>query len=638
MDLFKSGHFFTGCNYWASHAGMFMWRKWDGEVVRQDLAALSSHGMSVLRVFPLWPDFQPLKRLYGGGGRRMGLSCGEVLLSAEEERMGGVDPVMLERFRFLCDRASENGLSLIVGLLTGWMSGRLFVPPAFEERNILGDPEAVKWEVRFVRRFVREFRDHPAIGAWDLGNECNCMSRVSGESEAWEWMNTISSAIRLEDPSRPVVSGMHSISTDAWADWNMYDQGELLDVLTTHPYPLFTPECNREPFYTLRNELHSSCESLLYEGISGKPCFPEEAGSLGPMICSDDRAAASLRCALFSCWANHLHGFLWWCAFDQTRLSFAPYDWTAVERELGLFHEDRLAKETALVLKEFSAFLKEFPYSLPERKVDAVCLMPRRTRNCFPEALGSYLLAKQTGFELRFSGVEEKLPESEFYLLPSVGDLSWLSRHSWLSLLEKVREGATLMVSLDGCGMLSPFREVFGVRVDARWKEAHALQIHFKDSPERKIRFNVEYYSHLIPEGAEVLAEDSDGFPMMTVASYGKGRMILLNLPLEYLAATSSGCFYGKELNPAYLLYRKGAEIAGVRHAVFCKEPGVGVTEHWLDEKRMLAVLINYDPQPVECVPHLTGKLSKVWRGTFEGDRLRIEANDSAILLLTMEE
>ena len=189
----------------------------------------------------------------------MGLSCGEVLLSAEEERMGGVDPVMLERFRFLCDRASENGLSLIVGLLTGWMSGRLFVPPAFEERNILGDPEAVKWEVRFVRRFVREFRDHPAIGAWDLGNECNCMSRVSGESEAWEWMNTISSAIRLEDPSRPVVSGMHSISTDAWADWNMYDQGELLDVLTTHPYPLFTPECNREPFYTLRNELHSSC-------------------------------------------------------------------------------------------------------------------------------------------------------------------------------------------------------------------------------------------------------------------------------------------------------------------------------------------------------------------------------------------
>ena len=397
---------------------------------------------------------------------------------------------MLDRFRYLCDTADSYGLKLIVGLLTGWMSGRLFVPPAFEERNVLTDPEALKWEIRFVRRFVREFRGHPAIGAWDLGNECNCMAGVSDPNEAWGWLNAISSAIRLEDLSHPVVSGMHSISTNNRDNWNLYDQGELLDILTTHPYPLFTPECNREPFNTIRNELHSSGESLLYEGISGKPCFPEEAGSLGPMICSDERAAASLRCSLFSCWANHLHGFLWWCAFDQKNLPFAPYDWTAVERELGLFHETRESKATARVMQEFAAFLKEFPYPLPERKMDAVCLVSR-TRASFPEAFGAYLLAKQAGFELRFSGAEEELPESNFYLLPSVSELTWQSRHAWLSLLEKVKNGATLMASLHGTGMLSPFREVFGVQVDARWKEPNRIRFHLKDSPGQEMLWNI---------------------------------------------------------------------------------------------------------------------------------------------------
>ena len=633
MNLFQSNEFFTGCNYWASHAGMYMWRNWDAETVRKDLETLSGHGMTVLRVFPLWPDFQPLKRLYGGGGSRQGFG-NDLLFSAEEERRGGVDPVMMERFRFLCDTAEACGLKLIVGLLTGWMSGRLFVPPAFEERNVLTDPEAVKWEIRFVRRFVREFREHPAIGAWDLGNECNCMGGVADSNEAWEWLNAISSAIRLEDSSHPVVSGMHSISTNSRDCWNLYDQGELLDVLTTHPYPLFTPECNREPFNTLRNELHSSGESLLYQGIAGKPCFPEEAGSLGPMICSIERAAASLRCSLFSCWANHLHGFLWWCAFDQMHLPFAPYDWTAVERELGLFHETRESKETARVMKEFSSFLKEFPYSLPERKIDAVCLVSRN-RKSFPEAFGAYLLAKQAGFELQFSGAEEEIPEANFYLLPSVSDLMWQSRHAWLNLLEKVKNGATVMVSLHGSGMLSPFREVFGVQMDARWKEPNRVRFHLKDSPAQEMTASLDYRSLLIPENADVLAEDSNGNPMMTSAAYGKGHLILINLPLELVAVTeSSGCFYGNNLNPYYLLYRKGAEIAGVRHNVFCPEPGIGVTEHPLDAEHTLALLINYDPEPTECRLSLTGSLERVWRGTFVNDRLQIGANDCAILLL----
>ena len=55
--------FYTGCNYWASNAGMYMWRRWDPKAVEKDIAELSRNGVNIMRVFPLWPDFQPLTRM-----------------------------------------------------------------------------------------------------------------------------------------------------------------------------------------------------------------------------------------------------------------------------------------------------------------------------------------------------------------------------------------------------------------------------------------------------------------------------------------------------------------------------------------------------------------------------------------------
>src|SRR6266508_465486 len=91
----------------------------------------------------------------------------------------------LERFQVFADLAEKVGLKLIVGLLTGWMSGRLYVPPALEGVNVLTDPVAMMWETRFVRVFVKRFKDHPALAAWDLGNECNVMAPVTDPAAAW---------------------------------------------------------------------------------------------------------------------------------------------------------------------------------------------------------------------------------------------------------------------------------------------------------------------------------------------------------------------------------------------------------------------------------------------------------------------
>lgn len=40
-----------------------------------------------------------------------------------------LDETMLSRFEKFCELAEKHGLKLIVSLITGWMSGKLFTRP-----------------------------------------------------------------------------------------------------------------------------------------------------------------------------------------------------------------------------------------------------------------------------------------------------------------------------------------------------------------------------------------------------------------------------------------------------------------------------------------------------------------------------
>ena len=142
------GRFFLGCNYWASHAGTRMWADWDTSVVRKDLKQMAGQGLTVLRVFPLWPDFQPIRQIYSGVGRKKEIRIGEIPLGRDELGRAGMSPEALDNFRTLADHAHKNGQQLIVGLITGWMSGRLYIPPALEGLNVIIDPLVLKWQAR----------------------------------------------------------------------------------------------------------------------------------------------------------------------------------------------------------------------------------------------------------------------------------------------------------------------------------------------------------------------------------------------------------------------------------------------------------------------------------------------------------
>lgn len=629
--------FAIGCNYWASHAGTAMWSDWRPEIVATDLEQLAATGVQVLRVFPLWPDFQPIVQLYGGTGELVEIRFGERPLPDDEAGRSGVSAIMVERLRALLDYANDAGLRVIVSLITGWMSGRLFVPPALAGRNLLTDPVALMWQTRLVRYLVTRLRDHPAISAWDLGNECNVMGKVPGREAAWHWSATIANAIRAVDQSRPVISGMHSLGLDG--SWRIEDQGELTDVVTTHPYPLWTPYSGQDPLISMRALLHATCESRLYSDISGRPCIAEEIGTMGPMVADERGAADFLRLNLFSLWLHDVRGLLWWSAFDQHTLEHAPYDWVAVERELGLLHADGRPKPVASELNKFSEQLAALPIRrLPPFQRDAVCLLSA-DQDHWAVAYGAFVLAKQAGFDVRFQSAEQPLLAAPLYLLPSISGHRVLPRRRWQELLARVAAGSTLYISHED-GFLSEFEPLTGLYLRSR--SARRAEVRFAlDDLDGRATFQLPaaFRLELAASRATVLATEPDGNPVFTCAPYGRGQVFFCGLAPETILTRRPGAFHSPEEPPYWRLYQLIAQRSGLDRVVSKQAPRLGLTEHVVSEQHRYIAAINYGDAPIQTRVrlHPEWRLEQVLLGAVSADApgqlwLELGGCDAAII------
>jgi len=589
-NMFQDGTFFVGCNYWASHAGTNMWRDWRPDVIDRDFALLAAAKVDHLRIFPLWSDFQPIKMHRAGAGAEREMRLGEDPLPHTEAGRAGVSQEMADRFEVFCDLAQKHGIKLIVGLITGWMSGRYHVPEPFETVNVLRDPQAIKWQIKFVRYMVSRFRTHKAIVAWDLGNECNCLGPLSKSEEGYVWVSTITMAIRTEDRSRPVISGMHGTFPES--AFKPDDLGEILDVLCTHPYPLFTEHCMTDPITEQKSVLHAAAETVMYRGLSGKPAFSEEVGTLGPFFANEENAASYINTVLYLLWAHNCLGFMWWCGFEQLHLTHTPYDWDAVERELGLFHADYSPKPVLGAISSFADFIQSFSYkALPGRIVDAVCILSAE-KDSWLSAFGTFILAKQAGLDIEFCYITDEIPEARAYILPSFAH-SRLPGHVLRTLLSRVEQGAVLYLSI-GEGFLSPFKEYSGLQPLCRYNPVKSDIVSlcgndFTFMPHFKVDFE--------SAGASILARDDEGKPVMSQNDYGKGTVYFLSYPIEDLAGGVPGINSPKHFTPYYLFYETMDKLRSPEKIVRKDNPHVAYTEHIGASGKRIVTAVN-------CVPY----------------------------------
>ncbi len=610
--------FILGCNYWASNAGTEMWSNFDIDAIDNDMRLLSEYGVTHIRAFPNWRDFQPVMPLYEGCGRRNGY-CLEGEKESENEFY--LDETMMERFSVFLDKCKKYNIKVIVGLLTGWMSGRLFIPTVLYDKNLITDPLAQYFELLFVKGFVGRFKDHPAIFAWNMGNECNCLAPAN-YIEGAVWTGMITGAIKAEDKSHTIISGMSGLSIESKENggWTIKDQATFTDVLTTHPYAYWGEGTRIDRILSFRTLMYGTMQARLYADIGKKPCFIEEIGTMGPMFCANENAASFFRVNALSALVNDVPGIMWWCGFEQSELKTRPYTENMGEVELGLFDLGFEPKPVVKAMKEFSEFVQNMDFELPKAEKDAVCLLSR-TQNQWGVAYMTYILARKAGINLSFAYADDGIPDAKLYMLPSIDGQNVMHREQYDILKEKVKKGADVYISMNN-GILSDFDKFIGLRALDSYEygeEDYTMLNGEKISFKRVRKFITE------ENGAKTLLRDSAQYPLVTVNKYGEGRVFYVNFPLEDNLFTMHNAFDGNEVLIYKELFKEYIESKPM--TADCDE--VGLTFHKSGDV-MIVVAVNYTDGVHKLCE--TADCGYVFEKVIRGNRETVAPFDATIL------
>ncbi len=615
--------FITGCNYLASNSGTEMWRKWDENCVREDFKRLSEYGLKYLRVFPTWDDFQPVKTELGVHSKFYTYSMSD---GSKPTNVYYLDETMLSRFDIMCDLAEEYGLKLIVALITGWLSSKQYIPPVLQGKNVFTDPTALMFEQKYVKGMVERFKKRECIYGWDLGNECNCMYKIDNADIATSWSYMITNAIRSIDTKHPVLSGMANMGPDRrYCNWVLDEQGEVFDIITTHPYIYFRPKIFTDGYTTVKPTMYATAESRYFADLSHKPCLAEEFGTLGDSLCNDKVSADFARVNLFSCWANDVKGLMWWCAFDQYELQHSPYEWAHLEDELGLFTANNKPKPTAQEFDKFAKFVNSLDFTLPEPKYDAVCIVSADREQWTNEAVSfmSYIYSKQAGINVKFAFANEELPDSKMYIMPSItGDMSILKSY-YFKLREKIANGANLFMTINSM-FLVRFPEFSGVDIVDSCANSFVKKFEYEG---RSFAVKTDRRYNLKANTAEVLAFDEDNNPVFTKNQFGKGAVYTLFAPPELaFLGEHGGC--EQEIK---LLYKKACESVFDDKVITIDIENIFITEHYAKDG-IYAVIINHNYEDLDLKLNIKDgyKIEKI----YYGDENKIKAYDGVVLRL----
>jgi hypothetical protein len=284
-----------------------------------------------------------------------------------------------------------------------------------------------------------------------------------------------------------------------------------------------------------------------------------------------------------------------------------------------LVDQQRRQKPIMQEFAEFREWIDNLPFdTLPPASTEAICLLGGE-QDQWGVGYTAFILAKQAGFTLTFHDVQKPLPLSDFYFMPSVCGMYPISRRRWFELLQRVEAGATLYVSLDD-GLLYPLNNPCGVEIQTR---------SLRNTP---VRFTVEALGNFqLPSDirltlrtthASVLGSEEDGNPVFTQASYGKGQIYFLSVPIERILMTLSGAFHATDAQPFWKLYQIIGTTLLNKRTVTQTNPHIGLTEHPVSPTERIIVAINYSPEDCTTFFHLSSgwNISRSWLGSLPSE------------------
>ncbi len=338
--------FYIGVNYWPASKGMRLWRYFDPGEVKEDFARMAEIGLSPVRVFLIWEDFQPEPM-------RISIKAIDNLVK-------------------LATSADDHGIKVWVTFFTGHMSGANWVPPWLitpggvdtffpvvagkaTGRHSVGNPyddAALRGsQKKQIREVCSGLAQHPALWGWDLGNEPSNLFRPAGPLEGEAWIKEMADEIHLLDGSHPITLGIHQGDLEENRGIGPAQVAAHCDTLSIHAYPAYSDWSRgaHDPLFPL---FITELAGWLAEG---KGAWLTEFGmSTGndPLSVDEEEAARYAGECLDLLRRYGAPGALWWCFSDYGPQLWdtPPFDRLAHERSFGIFRIDGSPKPVANIL------------------------------------------------------------------------------------------------------------------------------------------------------------------------------------------------------------------------------------------------------------------------------------------------
>jgi endo-1,4-beta-mannosidase len=563
----------VGANFWSRTGGPRMWARYDGDVVREELAVLAKHGLNVTRSFCFWPDFVP-----------------------EPERL---DEQVLERFGDFLDAHVELGLGTIPTFIVGHMSGENWDPAWRQGRDLYRDVWLVSQQAWLAAELARRFGRHLAIVGWLVSNEMPLYGGAGTSDEIAAWARIVVQAVRSAGATQPISLGDGAWGVETTGSDNGYSLralAPLVDFVGPHAYPMQDDQ--------VRQSLAPAFACELAGGF-GKPVVLEEFG-VSSDFASDEHAAEYYRQVLHTTLLAGARGWLAWnnCDYDDIR-GQDPYRHHVFELHFGLTDSAGRPKEQLRTLGAFSQLVRRLAETGWEPiKGDAAIVVPEHFERVLPfttaayrgdirdDLFQAYVAAREADLPVQLVRERDALPDSaRLYLAPCA---KLLTAPGLDRLRELASAGATVYLSYFAGSTpnqrgpwLAWLDELFGVRHRLRYGlvdpiEDDEVVFEFVEAlgeieAGSRLAFRVagepsaRAYLPVTPVGAEVVAVDRHGRPALVRHALGSGSTVLCTYPLEHMAARSP------RVNPegTWRIYSALAAEAGVRRPVRVDDPRV---------------------------------------------------------------
>ncbi|WP_328603278.1 beta-galactosidase trimerization domain-containing protein [Amycolatopsis sp. NBC_00345] len=564
-------HVVIGATYYPAQAGCRLWVDWDPAVLKDDFHRMAAAGLNTVRLFLFWRDAQP------DGGE-----C--------------VSETTLDRLRAAVELAGLAGLTAVVSLFTIWMNGQLLDLPWRRGRDIWRDPDMLAAERNLARAVAETLRDQPGMLAYDLGDELWHIDPDSARSltraEVAGWQGTLAGVIRAASPGALVFQANDPSGVFAGRPYGS-DNSQELDLVATHGF------CDWAPVPIASTSSYEATNLVPFlvraSAAYGVP-FVDELGSYGV---AERTAARYLGAAAASALGNGAAGLVVWSWRDVSSTA-EPYLDRPSERQTGLLRLDGSDRPAMTAVARVARARTALTPS--RRPAQTTVYLPQRVRgqgSSYLDSGGStiatfyaYLLLKR--IHVRFDFTAQAPVGRSLIVCPSVAHLTLADLDR---LRSAVADGATLYLSLGDHLHAFPGADLCGAEiVDTcvpvgkellRW-DGDTWPIDWTATRTRA--------TELATTSAQTLARYQDGTPALTSNSYGAGRVLFTNAPIEAQLGRD-GRVTGWER-----WYDRIAGLAGSPRPVRCSSPDVEVIA--LDEGMLL---VNHAASAVRAVVTVAG-------------------------------